>query len=326
MNPLTLLMGLGFLAALSSAPGHAAAYDPLAVTVPKAPTMELQVRDHERRREIPLLLHVPEAGPAAPVILFSHGLGGSRHAGQYLGRHWAARGYVVVFVQHPGSDESVWREVPQETRRAALKKAANSENYLLRLRDITAVLDQLTIWQQLAGHPLHGRLDLQRIGMSGHSFGALTTQAVSGQTLPLVGTSLSEPRIKAALALSPGKPRHGDAAAAFASVRIPWLLMTGTRDDSPIGKVSPASRQEVYPALPPGGKYELVLHEAQHSAFSDHPLRGNAARNPNHHRVILALSTAFWDCWLRANPAAHSWLDGWGPSSVLQANDRWQKK
>ena len=49
-------------------------------------------------------------------------------------------------------------------------------------------------------------------------------------------------------------------------------------------------------------------------------------RNPNHHRVILALSTAFWDAWLRDDAAAKAWLDGDGPKSVLEKNDRWQRK
>jgi len=50
------------------------------------------------------------------------------------------------------------------------------------------------------------------------------------------------------------------------------------------------------------------------------------ARNPNHHRAILALSTAFWDAYLRGDAAARAWLDGDGPRSVLEPKDRWQKK
>jgi len=49
-------------------------------------------------------------------------------------------------------------------------------------------------------------------------------------------------------------------------------------------------------------------------------------RNPNHHQVILALSTAFWDAWVRGDAAAQAWLDGDGPASVLEKNDRWQSK
>jgi hypothetical protein len=83
----------------------------------------------------------------------------------------------------------------------------------------------------------------------------------------------------------------------------------------------------VYPALPPGSKYELVLDGAEHSAFTDRPLPGErGGRNPNHHRAILALSTAFWDAYLREDSAAKTWLDGDGPRSVLDAKDRWQRK
>lgn len=99
------------------------------------------------------------------------------------------------------------------------------------------------------------------------------------------------------------------------------------RDIAPIGDIDMASRLAVFPALPPGSKYELVLHDAEHSAFSDHALRGDAKdRNANHHRVVLSLSTAFWDAYLREDPAARAWLEGSGPSTVLEDNDRWQRK
>ena len=82
-----------------------------------------------------------------------------------------------------------------------------------------------------------------------------------------------------------------------------------------------ASRLGVFPVLPPGNKYELVLEGAEHSAFGDRPLPGDKEpRNPNHHRAILALSTAFWDAYLRGDAAAKAWLDGAGPRTVLESN------
>ena len=57
-------------------------------------------------------------------MLFSHGLGGSREGSAFLGKHWAARGYVVVFLQHPGSDESVWKSKPFAERMPAMRQAA----------------------------------------------------------------------------------------------------------------------------------------------------------------------------------------------------------
>jgi hypothetical protein len=47
-------------------------------------------------------------------------------------------------------------------------------------------------------------------------------------------------------------------------------------------------------------------------------------RNPNHHRVILALSTTFWDAYLQGNADALAWLNGAGPRSVMQPEDQWQ--
>jgi predicted dienelactone hydrolase len=233
---------------------------------------------------------------------------------------------VAVFVQHPGSDDSVWKGVRLSDRRAAMNRAASGENFMLRVGDIPAVLDQLEQWNAAAGHKLHGRLDMTKVGMSGHSFGAITTQAVSGQTA-LAGKGFTDARIDAAVIMSPSGPRRGDAATAFGNVKTPWLLMTGTHDLSVIGNIDMASRLSVYPALPPGGKYELVLDGAEHSAFTERALPGDQKpRNPNHHRAILALSTAFWDAYLLQNADARHWLDHTGPPTLLQPADQWQSK
>jgi predicted dienelactone hydrolase len=304
-------------------------YDPLAVAgSPPAQILDLVAVDTQRQREIPVRVCLPPGGSPAPVVLFSHGLGGSREGSAFLGRHWAGRGYVAVFLQHPGSDASVWQDVPLLQRMAAMKKAAGIENFLLRVKDVPAVLDQMARWNAAGGHALAGRADLTAIGMSGHSFGAVTTQAVSGQAFPAVDGSFTDARIRAAVVMSPSSPRRGsDPGQAFGGVRIPWMLMTGTKDVSAIGDADLESRLAVYPALPPGGKYELVLDGAEHSAFTDRPLPGETGkRNPNHHRAILALSTAFWDAWLRRDAAARAWLEGAGPASVLEKKDRWQRK
>ena len=323
-----VLAGVALASALSTT-AAGPPYNPLAISNPrKAATLDLNAKDTKRAREIPLRIYLPADRRPAPVVLFSHGLGGSREGSAYLGEHWSFRGFVVVVVQHPGSDDAVWRDVPPAERLAAMKKAANLENALLRFGDIPAVIDQLESWNRSSDSPLAGRLDLKRIGMSGHSFGAVTTQAVSGQRTALGAASFTDTRIKAALAMSPSSPRNGgDPKRAFGGVTIPWLLMTGTNDVAVIGDADVASRLAVFPALPPGGKYELVLNGAEHSAFSDRALPGDREkRNPNHHRVILALSTAFWDAWLREDAEARAWLDGTGPSSVLGKQDRWQRK
>ena len=52
--------------------------------------------------KIRIRVFVPAAGSIRLLVLFSHGLGGDRTGSAYLGEHWAARGYVVVYLQHPG--------------------------------------------------------------------------------------------------------------------------------------------------------------------------------------------------------------------------------
>lgn len=302
------------------------AYDPLAVNA-AASSIELTARDASRSRDLPLRVYLPAAPGPAPIVLFSHGLGGNRNGSAFLGKHWAARGYAAVFLQHPGSDDAVWREAAPGERMDVLGKAGNLENFMHRVKDVPAVLDQLAAWQHTAGHPLAGRLDLERIGMSGHSFGAITTQAVSGQSLRAGDPRFTDPRIRAALPMSQSPQRLGDPGEAFGSVKIPWLLMTGTHDTAMIANLTPEMRAKVFPALPPGGKYELILDGAEHSAFTERPLPGEKnGRNPNHHRVILALSTAFWDAYLKGDAEAKAWLDGTGPRTVLEERDRWQRK
>jgi predicted dienelactone hydrolase len=303
-------------------------YDPLELPKSELPKpLELRVNDDARSREIRLRVYLPVKKSLSPVVLFSHGLGGSRLNNPYLGRHWSARGYVVVFMQHAGSDAALWKNARLTERMDALRQAANLENFMLRAKDVPIVLDQLERWNAEAGHELEKRMDLEHIGMSGHSFGAVTTQAVSGQTFPLRGAAFIDERIKAAVMFSPSSPRQGDPQRAFGSVKIPWMLMTATKDVALIGGTDVESRLAVYPALPAGEKYEVVLHDGEHSAFSDRELPGDKLpRNPNHHRVILALSTAFWDAYLRDDTQAKAWLDGNGPQRVLEKGDRWQKK
>jgi predicted dienelactone hydrolase len=303
-------------------------YDPLEIyEYSRIEIVDMVVRDEVRKRDIPILIYLPSEKKRVPVILFSHGLGGSRYGCSYLGYHWSSRGYIVVYIQHPGSDASIWQGLTFAERQFALTAAANTENFLLRVKDVSVVLDYLLLWNDTPYHFLESCLDLEHIGMAGYSFGAVTTQAVSGQVFFPYPTTLTDERIRAALLLSPSYPSGQNLNIAFSNVCIPWMLMTGTRDVSPIKTMAPDERLKVFQALPPGGKYEVVLFNAEHSVFSDSSSSfETGSQNPNHHRVILALSTAFWDTWLYENKEAKDWLDGSHPYEILEENDRWQKK
>ncbi len=306
--------------------GRGTDYDPILTSSIQVEQVDLAIKDSKRSREIPIRVYLPADKTAAPVVLFSHGLGGNREGSAFLGKHWAKRGYVAVFLQHPGSDDSVWKDQPVAQRMAALTKAAGPKDFLLRVQDVPVVLDQLEVWKKDGSHPFAGRFDLGHVGMSGHSFGAVTTQAVSGQTYPL-GRGFTDDRIQAAVIMSPSGPANGNTKQAFGNVKIPWMLLTGTNDSNPISGADGKSRLVVFPDLSPNSKYQLVLENAQHSAFTERALPADTGRrNPNHHRAMLAVTTAFWDAYLRDDKDARQWLDSDAVRSVLDKEDQWQKK
>jgi predicted dienelactone hydrolase len=314
------------LLTLITASAVLAEYNPLLTSENPVEYQDVSVKDEKRSRSIPIRVYLPTSKNSAPIVFFSHGLGGNREGSAFLGKHWAKRGYVAIFIQHPGSDDSVWKDKPLGERMTSLKQAADVKNFLLRVQDVPAVLNQLELWHKETGHFLAGRLDLNHVGMSGHSFGAITTQALSGQSAP-IGKGNMDPRIKAAVIMSPSGPSLGDTNKAFQSVKIPWMLLTGTLDNNPVSGADPKTRLIVFPALPPVNKYELVLNKAEHSAFTERALPNETGkRNPNHHRAILAVTTAFWDAYLREDSEAKKWLDSEAVQGVLEKEDRWQKK
>ncbi len=303
-----------------------AAYAPQEVAFDTAQTLETVVIDTDRERELPVLIYLPETNDPAPVVLFSHGLGGSVLAATFLGHHWAGRGYLVLFMQHPGSDSSILEGVPPSGLLAAFNAAASAQNLILRIGDVSAIIDQLELWNIDPEHELYQRMNLEQLGMSGHSFGARTTQTTSGEIVPWLPYATKDPRIKAAMPFSASVPNQETAEEVLQDADIPWLVMTGTEDTSPVGDTTVEDRLAVFPALPAGDKYELVLFEGEHNAFTDGANGANGDRNPAHHPTIEALSTAFWDAYLLGDVAALQWLTGDGALGVLSEGDTWQFK
>jgi len=301
-------------------------YQPLATAAENFQTFDIITIDENRERELPTLVYLPESTEPAAVILFSHGLGGSRFAATYLFEHFASRGYVVVSMQHPGSDVSIYQGVPTSQLLTAAFGAATVENLILRIGDVSSVIDQLEVWNSDLEHVLYRSMDLERIGMSGHSFGARTTQVTSGEIVSYLNYSTLEPRIKAAIPYSTSVPNTEQAAEALEGVNIPWLVMTATNDTVAVSSATVADRLKVFPALPSGDKYELVLFGGEHNAFVNNSNPDSENYNPAHHVTITALSTAFWDAYLLGNRSAKSWLQGEGANAILSEGDTWKFK
>jgi len=272
--------------------------------------------DDNRNRDVPVRIRIPQARNANekfPIIIFSHALGGSREEGERWGEYWAANGYYVVHVQHRGSDEELWKAA--EDRIAFLKNlsaSANLSQLIDRVFDIQFVLNEASIKSEFA------RADFTRVGMSGHSFGAYTTQALVGQKVARrMAPKLNDARIKAAIAFSPSVRNRVDAESQFEDVTVPFMSVTGTLDgeESSI-TFSPDERTRPFYALPPGQKYLLVFKDGDHAVFAG---RAQALldrkRAPEaveaDARIVRAtqvLTLAFWDAYLKGNANAERWL------------------
>ena len=96
-----VLMSISCVLFLISISIMAADYDPAITLIEsKYKIKDMTVHDNTRARDIQIRVYLPIVAEKIPVIINSHGLGGSRKGSSYLGKHWAARGYIVVYLQH----------------------------------------------------------------------------------------------------------------------------------------------------------------------------------------------------------------------------------
>ncbi|HEY4562438.1 MAG TPA: acetylhydrolase, partial [Thermoanaerobaculia bacterium] len=268
----------------------------------------LDWHDASRNRPVPVKIYAPATGAGPfPVIVFSHGLGGSRNGYEYLGRHWASWGYVSVHVEHLGSDTTAITKGGRLLKN--LKEAAGDpRNAVARPLDVRFVLDQLEKLNQ-GGSPLSHRLDLTRVGMAGHSFGSWTAMAVAGQRFGQE-TNFTEPRFKAAIAMSTPVPKQRDYDRVYRDdVHIPILHMTGTEDDSPIGDTKAAERRVPFDHIQAPGQYLVIFQGGDHMIFAGQRRQASQGeKDPRFRDLILQGTTAFWDAYLKGDAAAKSWL------------------
>ncbi|HSI02770.1 MAG TPA: hypothetical protein VLA02_19360 [Reyranella sp.] len=305
-------------AARATDPGYAAP-GPFSVR-----TVDDTWSDDSRERDVPVRLRLPDTRELVPVILFSHGLGGSRAGGAEWGAQWASHGFAVIHVQHPGSDESTWRDKPPGERLAGLRSGISLEQFSARVADVKFVLAELDRRQRARDAPAT-RLDLARLGMSGHSFGAVTTLYLGGQQPAIGGFALgdlSEKRFTAFLAFSPQAAAGSDPRLQFAPFTRPALLVTGTLDGQPFSGLGVTAEQRLVPfeAMPASGnKFLLVVDQADHMFFNgtrglrDFGAAGRAGVDfasveARGYPQVKAVSTAYWRARLRDDRAATEWL------------------
>ncbi|MSW46365.1 MAG: prolyl oligopeptidase family serine peptidase, partial [Actinobacteria bacterium] len=129
-----------------------------------------------------------------PLAIYSHGSGGLNFISSFITEHLASEGFIVIAANHTGNtaiDNFVNAMVSQD------------QNDMNRPADISAEIDGMLARNADANDPFHNKIDADRIGLFGHSYGGYTALAtVGGHSTPL-GTTVADKRIKAVVGLAP---------------------------------------------------------------------------------------------------------------------------
>jgi predicted dienelactone hydrolase len=282
--------------------GCAASVQAQSVDVASPQVLRGEWRDPARSRNVPYKIYLPAGVAPAPVVIFSHGLGGSREAATFLMEYLARNGIVAVAIQHPGSDSSI---LENGAARGRPDELIDPRSAVARFGDVRFVIDQLENVNRQG--PLSGRLDLEHLGMSGHSYGALTTLVAVGQQNRGGRTNFADPRIDAAIVYSPNAPRNQDPEEALGGIRTPILHFTGTEDRSRLDlEETPAGRQIPFRTITGADQYLIVFDGGDHMIFSGR-VQASGRLTPAQEaqtQTILDESLVFWRAYLMGDHQA----------------------
>jgi predicted dienelactone hydrolase len=311
-----------------------------------------RLRYTRKVRNFPIDVYLPSTAQSQPqpVIIISHGLNSDRHSYAYLAEHLASHGYGVIVPEHPGSNKQQLK---------ALFEGNDSElsapiEFLDRPLDIQFALDAI---QKLSAEDprFSGRLDLKNVGIIGQSFGGYTALASAGAPLnfaqlrkdcrsqlnttldislvlqcqvlrlPPASYQLSDPRIKAAIAINP-LTSSIFGAAGMAQIKVPTLIMAGTAD-----VIAPALAEQIQPfsalttpqrylALVQNGTHFSTIARSKESSSSLENLKGIEGPTPDLAQSYLkTLSLVFAQAYLKGQTQDRAFLSPGGAAALSQS-------
>lgn len=270
---------------------------------------ELMMDHPALQKQLPVRVSFPREDGSFPIVVFSHGAYSSKDEYNLILDHWASHGYVVIAATHSDSTAlGVERGDPEAAK-----------GWVDRMADLTFLLDEIgPLSQRIRG--LKGKPDPTRVAATGHSLGGLTALALAG--VPVIDRRdnqrkrFYDERVKVALLISPpgaipGLVDNGG----FASIKVPSLYTTATRDLVMLPDTTWEWHKDSYRMAPAGGRMLIVLKGA------DHYLGGVVGRSDLEHDpraddfvdIVNGMTTAYLDAYLKNSSRAQA---------MLQASDR----
>jgi predicted dienelactone hydrolase len=301
----------GCLTALLPADDRPAAYKLEAGPLDVRSVETLVLQDAARGKDLQVRINYPDGPGPFPVIVFSHGAFGMKEAYQPLTSHWTSHGYVTIQPDH--SDSRSLGVRPGDP--------AAFRDWQSRPADVTFLIDSLDAIEAQVPD-LKDKLDKDRIGVGGHSFGANTAQLIGGAKArtPSGEKSFADARVKAVLLMSGQGIGEMLTKDSWKEFQTPMLVMSGSAD-GPTRTGQPAVwRKEPYELCPPGDKYLVWIEGLDHGYGGITGVRSNRQlkTSDDHIAWTRAATTAFWDAYLKREAVAIEYLKSYRLSAYTK--------
>lgn len=250
------------------------------------------LNDVSRSRTFPVDIYLPSTTKPSPVVVISHGLGSDRTSFAYLAEYLASQGFVVAVPEHPGSNA----QQLQALLGGIADTVTEPREFVDRPLDVKYILDYMERLSN-SDSEYKQRFNMEQIGVIGQSFGGYTALALAGAeinfdklqkscpvnentlnvslllqcqalSLPESDYQLSDPRIKAAIAINPvDSSVYGQEG--LSKINIPVMILAGTADN-----VAPAYPEQIVPFtwLTNDNKYLVLMNGGTHfSVIAESP-------------------------------------------------------
>lgn len=182
-----------------------------------------------------------------PLIIFSHGYGFSPKEHVMLAADLASRGFIVASINHPfGSSRAVFPD-GRTVNTIALPTDNLGADLELWSDDQVFVIDQMTNLNQSNESEFYAKLDMSKVGVTGHSYGGAAS----------FHTAWKDDRIKLAIDLDGTIFNLADR-----EIDVPFMFIQN--DDG--------YQAEVFDQVKNDG-YSVIYHnQIRHHSFADYPL------------------------------------------------------